>query len=160
MDISKSSLIRFMFYIGIINASSYINNLVYSHFFYWINSKLLCPAFGSEANCDLAALVGWYTVASGYILIILLLLKSTETLKYNWVLNSLEPMICAAQVPVQISLFAYFFSLSLRISDGKHTWQDIRVLSFLGYLILNALFFANNCLLSYLEFIANDRFGR
>jgi hypothetical protein len=96
----------------------------------------------------------------GNISLAIVLLISTETLKYNWVLNSLEPMICAAQVPVQISLFVYFFSVSLRISDGKHTWQDIRVLSFLGYLILNALFFANNCLLSYLEFIANDRFDQ
>ena len=156
MDISKSSLIRFMFYIGIINASSYINNLVYSHFFYWINSKLLCPAFGSEENCDLAALVGWYTGASGYILIILLLLKSTETLKYNWVLNSLEPMICAAQVPIQIFSCIYFRGLSIRTC----TIKNFTVQMFLSFFILNALFFANNCLLSYLEFIANDRFDQ
>jgi hypothetical protein len=156
MDISKSSLIRFMFYTGIVNASSYINNLVYSHFFYWINSKLLCPAFGSEENCDLAALVGWYTVASGYILMTLLLLKSTETLKYNWVLNSLEPMICAAQVPVQIFFCIYFRRLSIR----SCTIKNFTVQMFLSFFILNALFFANNCLLSYLEFIANDRFDQ
>ena len=151
---------RFGFYTGIIITSNNIHNLIYDELLYSVGGKLFCPAFGSVSICDDAISAALFGMVSGFILVSLLLLKSTETLKYNWVLNSLEPMICAAQVPVQISLFAYFFSLSLRISDGKHTWQDIRVLSFLGYLILNALFFANNCLLSYLEFIANDRFDQ
>ena len=160
MEISKSSLMRFAFYIGIIITSNNIAYLVYDELVYSVGGKLFCPAFGSVSICEDAISAGIFGMYSGFISLSLLLIKSTETLKYNWVLNSLEPMICAAQVPLQISLFAHFFSLSLRISDGKHIWQDIRIQSFLGYLILNALFFANNCLLSYLEFIANDRFGR
>ena len=151
---------RFGFYIGIIITSNNIRNLVYDELLYSIGGKLFCPAFGSVQICEDAISAAFFGMYSGFISVSLLLLKSTEKLKYNWVLNSLEPMICAAQVPIQISLFVYFFSLSLRIFDGRHIWEDIRVQSFFGYLILNALFFANNCLLSYLEFIANDRFDQ
>ena len=147
----KSSLMRFMFYIGIIIASNYIHNLV-DEFLYISDQKILCPAFGSVSNCEVATSAGLFGMVSGYVLISLLLLKSTDTLKHNRILNSLEHMICAAQVPVQISLFAYFFYLT----DGAFTGQDTRVLSFLTFFLLNALFFANNCLLSYLEFIATE----
>ena len=93
------------------------------------------------------------TARIGYISLAIILFKSTETLKYNWVLNSLEPMICAAQVPVQIFSCIYFRRLSIRTC----TIKNFTVQMFLSFFILNALFFANNCLLSYLEFIAKAR---
>jgi hypothetical protein len=153
MDISKNSIIRFLFYIGIIVSSVNIYNFVYYHFLYAIRRKILCPALGSVAMCELAETAGWMGVVTGNVLICLLLLKSGEKLKNSRVLKKLEYLICFVQVLIQLWLAGYFTVMAA--DAGSH--EDVRIMIFISYFALNALLFLINGILSFLEELTRDR---
>lgn len=153
MDISKNSILRFLLYIGIITSSVNIYNFVYFHFLYAIRRKILCPALGSVAMCELAETAGWMGVVTGNVLISLLLLKSTEKLKNSRVLKKLEYLICFVQVLIQLWL-AFYFTL---LADDAGSTEDVRIIIFISYFGLNALLFLINGILSFLEELTRDR---
>jgi hypothetical protein len=153
MDISKNSLIRFLLYIGIIASSVNIYNFVYFHFLYAIRRKILCPALGSVAMCELAETAGWMGVVTGNVLICLLLLKSTEKLKNSRVFKKLEYLICFVQVLIQLWLAVYFTIMAA--DAGSH--EDVRIIIFISYFGLNTLLFLINGILSFLEELTRDR---
>jgi hypothetical protein len=153
MDISKNSILRFLLYIGIIVSSVNIYNFVYFHFLYAIRRKILCPALGSVAMCELAETAGWMGVVTGNVLICLLLLKSTEKLKHTRVLKKLEYLICFIQVLIQVWLAVYFTMMAE--DAGSH--EDVRIIIFISYFGLNALLFLINGILSFLEELTRDR---
>jgi len=153
MDISKNSILRFLLYIGIIVSSVNIYNFVYFHFLYAIRRKILCPALGSVAMCELAETAGWMGVVTGNVLICLLLLKSTEKLKNNRVFKKLEYLICFVQVLIQLWLAVYFTIMAA--DAGSH--EDVRIIIFISYFGLNTLLFLINGILSFLEELTRDR---
>ena len=153
MDISKNSILRFLLYIGIIVSSVNIYNFVYYHFLYAIRRKILCPALGSVAMCELAETAGWMGVVTGNVLICLLLLKSGEKLKNSRVLKKLEYLICFVQVLIQLWLAGYFTVMAA--DAGSH--EDVRIMIFISYFALNALLFLINGILSFLEELTRDR---
>ena len=140
MEINKSAL-RALFYIGIIITSDNIYTLVCYELLYLKRGKKVCPAFGSVSNCENAIAARLIGILGGVVSVSLLLLKSTETLKYNWVLNCLEPMVCAVQIPFHISLFLHFRDLN-SVSDvgGEITWKDSKALMLLSFFFLMPFF--------------------
>ena len=154
MDISKNSILRFVLDIGVIISSVNIHNYVYFHFLYAIRSKILCPALGPVSMCELGIQAGTAGIVTGNALICLLLLKSTKTLHHSRVLNRLETLICTVQVPAQMWLGMYFACMAA--DAGSH--EDGRILIFISFFGLIALFFAIAGILSYLEEFSKERF--
>ena len=154
MDISKNSMIRFIMYIGVIVTSANIYNYVYLHFLYAIRGKVLCPALGSVSMCELGLTAGYLGVVTGHVLAIILFLKSIEKLKHSKILNRLEYIICATQVPLQLWIAAYFTYTSTEAGST----DDIRVTLFISYFCFNALLFGVNGILCYLEQITRERY--
>ena len=153
MDISKNSILRFLLYIGIIISSLNISNYVSFHFLYVIKRKLLCPALGAVSVCELAETAGWMGVVIGWALIILVILKSSEKLKHNRILRKLEPLICFAQVLIQLWFGLYFACM---IADAGSD-EDLRTLVFVSFFALNTLLFTINGILSFLEELKRER---
>jgi len=154
MDISKNTLIRFLFYIGIIASSANIYNYVYIHFLYNIRTKVLCPSFGAVSVCEMGITAGWVGVVTGNILICLLLLKATERVKRIKLINRIEHFVCAFQVILNLWYALFFACMS---ADAGST-NDMRITMFISFFCANAFFFAINGILSILEQINRERF--
>ena len=153
MDISKNSILRLLLYIGIIVSSANISNYVNYHFLYVIKRKVLCPALGAVYVCEYAETVGWMGVVTGNVLIGLLVLKSTENLKNNWILRKLEPLICFSQFLIQNYFIIYFTAMI----DDAGSVEDMRTFVFVSFFMANVILFAINGILSFLEELKRER---
>jgi len=153
MIISRNSLIRLILYIGILIFYSNINNYVLHHFQYILGHKVFCPALGSSENCDLGLLIAQVGMITGNVLMGLVILKSTQKLRYNTMLGRIEHLVCAVQALAQLWFAWYFFCMSILATST----EDIRITFFVSYFLLTALFFAMNGLLSFLDQINKQR---
>jgi len=108
---------------------------------------------GSSENCDLGLLIAQVGMITGNVLMGLVILKSTQKLRYNTMLGRIEHLVCAVQALAQLWFAWYFFCMSILATST----EDIRITFFVSYFLLTALFFAMNGLLSFLDQINKQR---
>ena len=141
MDISKNSLVRFLLYLGIVVFSGKIYSSIYLHFMFILRNHIHCPALDTVSACELGINAGLVGAAVGYFLMSII------------VLNILESFLSFLGAMASFWCTLFFVVMS---SDAGST-DDSRVSLFISYFLCTSLFFAINCVLSFLDYLARER---
>ena len=153
MDISKNSLVRFLLYLGIVIFSGKIYSSIYLHFMFILRNHIHCPALDTVSACELGINAGLVGAAVGYFLMSIIVLKWVELIKQYRSLNILESFLSFLGAMASFWCTLFFVVMS---SDAGST-DDSRVSLFISYFLCTSLFFAINCVLSFLDYLAKER---
>ncbi|ABW98267.1 hypothetical protein HAN_3g465 (nucleomorph) [Hemiselmis andersenii] len=143
-EIAKFKVIRWILYLAMMFNSYMLNQNISNNLKFIIGEKVWCPAFGSNARCDVALLHSIIGIISGASLFLMGILDDdTKKLKF---FNKNESILCLIQVPIWIGFFINIFQWTKEMETSAFEINCIYI-----SILANISFLICSGIVSYIE---------